>query len=153
MFWGRHWFRHTVSTQICPCQSSFISSMYQPHLTLIYILVAQTWTWSTTANQLLDCLWHCQWKWLVCEAQTMKTSLFNKKALVKAFGFDATLNGGHSQTRRQCLTLTSQSFRLSTHRRSHRTLRHQSHGMLRRHMWRRLWPAYIKTETDYGSFL
>jgi len=36
---------------------------------------------------------HCQWKWLFCKAQTMKTSLFNKKALVKAIGFDADLTG------------------------------------------------------------
>lgn len=64
------------------------------HLILIYM--PELWCrgpLAGTANQLLDCWWHCQWKRLVCKVQTTSTTLLNKKALVKAFGSDAILMG------------------------------------------------------------
>lgn len=90
----------SLSIQTCPCwipclsQTSFISCVWE--LITSYWFICHSCgpgPLAGTANQLLVCQWHCQWKRLVCKVQTTSTTLLNKKALVKAFGSDAILTG------------------------------------------------------------
>lgn len=86
------------------------------HLILIYM--PQLWSCGPlagTANQLLVCWWHCQWKRLVCKAQTTSTTLLNKKALVKAFGSDAILMGVTCKYATAVTWWPSSCFVLCTH--------------------------------------
>lgn len=62
--------------------SSSLCVNWSPH-TDLYARVVVLWTFDR----------HCQWKRLVCKAQTTSTTLLDKKALVKAFGSDAILMG------------------------------------------------------------
>lgn len=99
-----------------------------------------------TANKLLVCLWHCQWKRLVCKAQTTNTTLLNKKALVKAFGSDAILMGVTCKYATAATYWPSRCFVLCTHVRQKHidAIPINPHAMQSGHVWLSLWFHFKK---------